>query len=139
VLVTCDGANDGSLKEGETESPCVGFHSWTAQENIFGCYKKEETPAARIWPFTAFAYQGSTQKHVTVTNQEQEIWKQDKEGTNAIWFKNGIYHLGNEMSAFKTFAKAFLKNSCLKAGETWSYWGDEKWYKNNGIVIKCGC
>ena len=140
VLVTCDGTNDGSKKEGETESPCVGFHSWTAQENIFGCYKKdEEKHEGRIWPFTSTAYEGSTQKHVTITKQEEELWKQDKRGTNAIWFKNGIYHLGNGESKFKTNAKAYLKNSCLKAGETWSYWGDEKWYKNNGVVIKCGC
>merc|ERR1712080_751390 len=71
VLVTCDGINDGSKKEGETESPCVGFHSWTVHENIFGCYKKDqEKHEGRIWPFTSTAYEGSTQKHVTITKQE---------------------------------------------------------------------
>ena len=73
------------------------IHSWTAQENIFGCYKKDqEKHEARFWPFTSTAYEGSTQKVVTKTKQEKELWKQDKRGTNAIWFKNGIYHLGND-------------------------------------------
>jgi len=140
VLVTCDGTNDGSKKDDKKENPCVGFHSWTAQEHIFGCYHKEEKQQGRFWPFwTPTTNEGSTLKQVIITKQEKELWKQDKKGTNAIWFKNGIYHLGDEDSKFKTQAKAYLKNSCLKEGETWSYWADEKWYKNNGVIIKCGC
>ena len=81
---------------------------------------------------------GSTAKLLTNPTQEQELWKQEK-GTNGIWYKAGIYHLGEEEGKFQTMAKAMLKNTCLKAGETWNYWGDNKWYKNNGVVIKCGC
>ena len=81
---------------------------------------------------------GSTAKLLTNPTQEQELWKQEK-GTNGIWYKAGIYHLGEEEGKFQTMAKAMLKNTCLKAGETWNYWGDSKWYKNNGVVIKCGC
>merc|ERR1719150_3424149 len=145
LLVTCDGTNTGLKKEGsteaETENACADYHSYTAQKSIFGCYKKEKKEEAkgRIWPFTSStANAGSTAKLLTNPTQEQELWKQEK-GTNGIWYKAGIYHLGEEEGKFQTMAKAMLKNTCLKAGETWNYWGDNKWYKNNGVVIKCGC
>merc|ERR1719225_849470 len=145
LLVTCDGTNTGLKKEGSTEAEkenvCTAYHSWTAQKGIFGCYKKEKKEEAkgRIWPFTSSTVNaGSTAKLLTNPTQEQELWKQEK-GTNGIWYKAGIYHLGEEEGKFQTMAKAMLKNTCLKAGETWNYWGDNKWYKNNGVVIKCGC
>merc|ERR1719225_930507 len=145
LLVTCDGTNTGLKKEGSTEAEkenvCTSYHSWTAQKGIFGCYKKEKKEEAkgRIWPFTSSTVNaGSTAKLLTNPTQEQELWKQEK-GTNGIWYKAGIYHLGEEEGKFQTMAKAMLKNTCLKAGETWNYWGDNKWYKNNGVVIKCGC
>merc|ERR1719225_1056140 len=145
LLVTCDGTNTGLKKEGSTEAEkenvCSAYHSWTAQKGIFGCYKKEKKEEAkgRIWPFTSSSVNaGSTAKLLTNPTQEQELWKQEK-GTNGIWYKAEIYHLGEEEGKFQTMAKAMLKNTCLKAGETWNYWGDNKWYKNNGVVIKCGC
>merc|ERR1712079_24841 len=135
LLVTCDGTNTGLKKEGSTEAEkenvCTAYHSWTAQKGIFGCYKKEKKEEAkgRIWPFTSStANAGSTAKLLTNPTQEQELWKQEK-GTNGIWYKAGIYHLGEEEGKFQTMAKAMLKNTCLKAGETWNYWGDNKWYK----------
>merc|ERR1739844_271433 len=140
VLVTCDGTHDGSKKDEKTkENPCVGYHSWTAQQKIFGCYKKQKVEAtARIWPFTSSAYAGSTQNQVVVPEKEKEYWKQEN-GANGLWHKNGIYHLGDEETKGQTFAKAMLKSDLLTAGKIWNYWGDEKWHKNTGVVIKCGC
>merc|ERR1712001_75832 len=73
-----------------------------------------------------------------VPEKEKEYWKQEN-GANGLWHKNGIYHLGDEETKGQTIAKAMLKSDLLTAGKIWNYWGDEKWHKNTGVVIKCGC
>merc|ERR1712150_355165 len=109
LLVTCDGTNTGLKKEGSTEAE---------KENVCTAYHS--------W---------TAQKSIFGCYKKEK----KEEGTNGIWYKAGIYHLGEEEGKFQTMAMAMLKNTCLKAGETWNYWGDNKWYKNNGVVIKCGC